>query len=140
MTALLQILLPLKGKLLGFIPGFAQLKAFFWGAILIGLLTAGGIAGAAISRRGEPARIAAAAQPLCDAAAHKKELQVLKDAVAQGELARVHQSDQLELQTKIIQAFEKEQLNAEDKSPDLDRVVVPGDSPWLQRTLQPKRR
>ena len=138
MIKLLQVLLPIKGTLLSWLPGFAQIRAALWAFAVSCLLGAGAVAGAWGARLGEPQRIARAAKPLCDAAAAKAKIEGLEKAVAEGELARKFRDDQVQLMSKEIARLEEEQKNAREQGPSRDDIVVPGDSPWLQQ--KPRRR
>lgn len=140
MIKLLQILLPLKGAVAGFIPGWAQVRAFLWAIAISALLAGGAIAGAWGARLGEPARIAKAAKPLCDAAGAKAKVEALEQAVAEAELARTFRETQVETLAKVVAKLEQEQRDAREKGPGRDDIAVPGDSPWLQQPRGPVRK
>src|SRR5580765_1342723 len=95
MIKLLQVLLPIKGTLLSWLPGYSQIRAALWAFAISCLLGAGAVAGAWGARLGEPARIRAGAKPICDAAAAKAKIDALEFAVAEGELARKRRDDQV---------------------------------------------
>jgi hypothetical protein len=115
------------------IPGVAQIRTTAYAIVTMALIGGGAWAGAWVRSLEEPARIAAAVKPMCDAAAAKAEAESLRKAVSQAEQSRVAAEDALELIK--VQLLQQRTRNKElsDATPGRDSECVPAGAPWLLR-------